>query len=370
MLGVEQSTETTISKQWEQLVQLIDDRLEHSQISLQCDITEILRMLFPEEGSKPLFLLLRLAQHSESISDEEVSTILSLHEVHGPGVPKTSTSTPSETRYYLRSIQLSVSDLRQVLQQYRARYFDHTYCDSLTLQIHDMKPDTQVWLRYIGCTFASTLFDRHMDDVVGGASPTRYSNFCSILRTTLGRPISTRVFEFTLLNLRDQQPGRPVDRGIVDSTEIFLIHLFGRHVLLNSKPGGYYQSDKPTEQEKEHSSTVDIQRHEASHSGSGHSISESVRTANRSYILNYWYRDQGVTSMFFMVKSKCDGHGRVRFRVMLDDGTMYAAPDGIYIGAKFKGTCYIDYDPDIYEHGLVSQMRDSYMYRLSHFYVK
>ncbi|CDH56588.1 predicted protein [Lichtheimia corymbifera JMRC:FSU:9682] len=110
-----------------------------------------------------------------------------------------------------------------------------------------MKPNTQVWLRYIGCTFASTLFDRHMNDVAGGSSPTRYSNFYAILRTTLGRPINTRVFEFTLLDLRDQQPGRPVDRGIVDSTEVFLIHLFGRHVLLNSKPGGYYQSYKPTE---------------------------------------------------------------------------------------------------------------------------
>lgn len=261
MLGVGQqaqpSTEADIFNQWDQLLHLIEDRLDDSQNSIQYDIAEILRRLFPE-GSEPLTQLLRLAQHSERMSDDEISSILSLDEVHGPDVPNTSTSTLSATRYYMRSIKLSVSDLRRALEQYRSSYFDHNYCDSFMAQIQDMRPKDSVWLRYIGCTFASTSSDRHMDDVPRGASPTRYNNFCAILQTTLGRPMDTRVFEFTRLNLQGQQPRLPMDRDIVDGIEIFLIHLFGRDVLLNSQAGGYYRSYNPTEQEKECTYHIDM----------------------------------------------------------------------------------------------------------------
>lgn len=262
MLGVGQqahaSNDALILDQWDQLLHLIEDRLDDSQVNIQHDITEFLRRLFPE-GSQPLSQLLRLSQHSERMSDDEIIAILSLDEVHGSDVPNMSTSTLSSTRYYIRSIKLSASELRRALEQYRTSYFDHNYCDSLMAQIQDMRPQDSVWLRYVGCTFASTPFDRHMDDVPRGASPTRYGNFCTVLHDTLERPLNTRVFEFTRLNLQGQQPRHPMDRDTVDGIEIFLIHLFGRHILLNSQPGGYYRSYVPNQGERACINTLDFQ---------------------------------------------------------------------------------------------------------------
>lgn len=255
----QQATEADITNQWEQLLELIEERVADSQISIRSDITDILQMLSPVK-SQPVSRMLQLAQQSERMSDDEISSILSLDELHGSALPKSSISTAAGTRYYVRSIQLSVAELRRALQQYRKDYFDDDYCDSFTAQVQDMKPEDPVWLRYIGCTFASTPLDRHMDDIAGQQKSNRFSNFYSILESTVGRTLKTRVFEFTLLQAPDKQFRRSADRDLVDSTEQVLIHLFGRHVLLNSQPGGYYRSYVPNKDEQQCVSSLKLDK--------------------------------------------------------------------------------------------------------------
>ncbi|KAI7878958.1 hypothetical protein K492DRAFT_189177 [Lichtheimia hyalospora FSU 10163] len=199
--------------------------------------------------------LLRIARESITVSNQDVVACLS-------AIPATYDNTPfpqDMTVYYVRSISLTIHQLQEIIQQYQHAYSDGIFCQDINvlIQQHIRQPNTQVWVRYVGATYNATPATRLQEDLDAARAhgQRRFNNFCRIMMDMhIDEPF--QVHEVMLLRTQGAFGRRGPNQELLDGTERFLIHLFGRNFLLNSQPGGYFISYQPLTQDQQIIQTI------------------------------------------------------------------------------------------------------------------
>lgn len=240
--GDEVVSDLTVLQQENQLYELIEERVSESQIEIPC-LKKVIGKLLEDQGVT-VGALLNLAQNSLTTPDDVLSQALSSQVSANP--PKETKSNKESTVYYIRSITFSVEVMITATNRYKDAYLDDAYCDDLLQELEKVPKGTDVYLRYVGCTSATTPVERHQEDVSSNIS-TRFGNFHQIM-AAFGE-VPTTIHELPLLTVEGEL-GKATDeqRHMIDGTEQTLIHLLGRHVLMNSQPGGYFRDYVPDPQ--------------------------------------------------------------------------------------------------------------------------
>ncbi|KAI9244349.1 hypothetical protein BDA99DRAFT_544032 [Phascolomyces articulosus] len=217
----------------QETISLVQERAAESQLDLTDASREILQNIGTSTNHADL---LRLATDSASISDEEMSRIL--HAQLQVDNADLSAGPNPITQYYIRSIGLQCRQFSSNLQDYNNDYYDEAYVQGFQEYLSSKGPDEMVYIRYIGYTSASTPLKRQWDDN-NSRGKRRYCNLYHII--TKHGLLHQVVYSFPTL----QANGRysvfeDPNRQLIDQTEQMLIHLFGRDLLMNSQPGGFY----------------------------------------------------------------------------------------------------------------------------------
>ncbi|KAI8073031.1 hypothetical protein BC940DRAFT_364142 [Gongronella butleri] len=137
-----------------------------------------------------------------------VADLLSPQKIKG----EPSSRSQDDTLFYIRSLLLKVAVMRVILTLYDEKYNDAAFVKNWAHYIENLRDDDVVAVRYVGMTERSAEHRAQQDTAAVDLLTVTHPRF---------------------------HPGR---FKLVDATEQFLIHLLGRDLLLNSQPGGFYQS--------------------------------------------------------------------------------------------------------------------------------
>lgn len=225
----------------EQVVALVSNRMTRSMLTTTVHTQQVLDSFFNRAGAigaqriQNIAQLHALAQDSAHVNDEDMTAALG-------AIPATDQQNFVGSRYYVRSAQMPVQILRQILATYDAMYADPMLVNNMNNYIlANVHNETQnVYIRYIGCTSASTPLQRDESDAQT-LLQTRLGNFMQAAQA-VNHPLNFIVYEIPTLRL-------PVDHPLVDTNEQVLLHIFDRAVCLNSQPGGFYRSYQPSNED-------------------------------------------------------------------------------------------------------------------------
>ncbi|KAI7874962.1 hypothetical protein K492DRAFT_211222 [Lichtheimia hyalospora FSU 10163] len=220
----------------ETVVRIVQERFIESQIDKLEAVPDVLCKLVSDNN---VDRLLQLAHDSISMTDNVMtSTLQACFSTQRDQVK------PGTTVFYIRSINLTCSQLKLILEMYHHRHYDPIFVKELMMHIAYKSSADPVALRYIGCTSNQTPHMRHLLDLsTNDLGASRYANMVSLLKEIFNDSIQVNVYTIPLLQLSGEQgdPSLP----LIDVTEQILIHLFGRQFLLNVQPGGHFYAYVP-----------------------------------------------------------------------------------------------------------------------------
>ncbi|KAG2212473.1 hypothetical protein INT45_005521 [Circinella minor] len=245
----------------EYTISLVEQRAAESHLDLKDASHNILSKLFTNTTNETEFL--RFVQESASIDNEEMAQILQAEiEIHSDRKFKKGLN--PITQYFVRSIKLTCQQFMKVLHDYSNEYYDESYIQRIALTfrfdeyLSSKKPDDILFLRYVGCTSASTPLKRQQEDNTSKKQKRRYNNMYDIIERH-GLVRNQVVYSFPLLEVEGQYGlFNDPNRQLIDETEQVLIHLFGRNVLMNSQSGGFYHQYSPSDDDRELISNIDL----------------------------------------------------------------------------------------------------------------
>lgn len=271
---------------WEQLVQLVTNRLITSRMLSMPLVSDILQPMVTVEGVgldlAKLRALLLLAQNSAIRNDVDMMYCTGFEQVPEAAPDQVAAG----SRFYVRSMHFTRDNLQDVLAVYEEQYADTQLCDNYT-EMLDNSPDVEhFYIRYVGCTEATTPDERHRSDL-DTLPQTRIGNFMNAIQEANLNP-DFHVFEIPSLFVPAAQ-GVPTDQGLVDATEQILIHLFGRQYLLNSQPGGFYRAYLPQQDDLAISGLTQDQVLRGLFFGEDHQDQEDENMLQQ---FQYWYQER------------------------------------------------------------------------------
>ncbi|KAG2217521.1 hypothetical protein INT45_008183 [Circinella minor] len=237
----------------EQTISLIKQRAAESQLDPGNTSQYVISKLAMNNNGVQF---LEFAQDSASVSDEVMPYILQAKlEANNIRIPKKKYFI---TQYYVRSISLTCEQFTRVLQDYSNEYFDELYIQRFGEYLSSKKPDDILSIRYVGCTSTSTPLKRQEEDNTSKKQKRRYNNMYNIIeRHGLAR--NQVVYSFPLLEVKGQYGVfDDPNRQLIDETEQVLIHLFGRDMLMNSQPGGFYYPYSPSDDDRQSISNLNF----------------------------------------------------------------------------------------------------------------
>ena len=131
------------------------------------------------------------------------------------------------------------------------------YCIRFGEYLPSKKPDDFIFIRYVGCTSASTPLKRQRDDNTRKNEKRRYNNLYRVSEKY--GLVHQVVYSYPLLQVEDQFGlfDGP-NRQLIDETEQVLIHLFGRDMLMNSQPGGFYYQYSSSHEPRKSISNINL----------------------------------------------------------------------------------------------------------------
>ncbi|KAF7720529.1 hypothetical protein EC973_007832, partial [Apophysomyces ossiformis] len=196
------------------------------------DVREIIRKLIDNTNTEVVLPALRiLAEQSVIVGDDQLQTALSAE------LATVEDNIVNATQYYVRSMQLNLDQARNILQRYTTDYHDPDFSANFNNLIRTYGSARHIWIRYVGCTLASTPLQRLQDDLARHMQ-NRFGNFSRTVNE-LYPDLNYRVYRIPRLNLSE---GTRIE---ADMVERMLVHLLGRHALLNSQAGGFYHEYEP-----------------------------------------------------------------------------------------------------------------------------
>lgn len=225
----------------EAVVRIVQERFIESQIDKLEVVPDLLSKIVSENN---IDRLLQLAHDSVSMTDNVMASTLQacLSTQKDQAIPNTTT-------FYIRSINLTCGQMKIILDMYHHRYHDPIFVHDLMKHTAYKSNDDPVALRYIGCTSKQTPYASHLVDLsASNLGVSRYVNMIALLEELFGGNVQVNAYAIPLLQLRGEQgdPSLP----LIDVTEQFLIHLFGRKFLLNVLPGGHFYSYVPEQHDQ------------------------------------------------------------------------------------------------------------------------
>jgi hypothetical protein len=177
----------------------------------------------------------RLLQKPLSLLDHVLVTMFKLDEDTGCSE---STNTSDTTMYYLRSFSMSVTQLRELIADWKLNGHEYEEATTWTNMVTFLQPNDVVFIRYIGASNKKIPFRRHREDML-----MRSYGLLARFLTTIGRLFLVvldccTVYEFREARQEDCTQWKKGD-SIEDLPERALIALFGLPVLLNQDIGGF-----------------------------------------------------------------------------------------------------------------------------------
>ncbi|KAI7878814.1 hypothetical protein K492DRAFT_179528 [Lichtheimia hyalospora FSU 10163] len=214
-----------------ELYELIKDRACESQIEIST-LEQVISKLIPPGGAS-IGALLDLARNSLTTPDDALSHVLSSTIIEESPLP--ATTSQKDTVYYIRSISMEVKEAIRLTNIYRDASYDDDFCDDLLQELEKVPAGDNVYMRYVGCTSATTPQERHQDDIKAKIR-TRFQHFYNTLIQNTSANVS--IHQLDLLTVPGGELGKgsdPQPMGNEDQLQAIKQHFNTLHGVLQSK---------------------------------------------------------------------------------------------------------------------------------------
>ena len=177
-----------------------------------------------------------LCNDAITVSNARVAQVLAISAPIGQGATG-SMPAPGKFIHYMRTFQLCVGDLRDVIKQLRSEGNELDTLAQWDIRIQLLRPHDTVYVRYIGRSQKVSAHERYLHDMKRGGF---YGEWLRLWKAGARSPIWGRSFTVNEFTLATGDPITiPVERAMqVDACEQALIALFNPAMLLNRESGG------------------------------------------------------------------------------------------------------------------------------------
>lgn len=257
------------------IIERVQERLENSRMFVSSGVDTVMSPILYDKNPQGLDTFLRFVENSHLVSDETMCQFLG-------AVVDPNGHVERATQFYVRSIKFTCAEARQIMWVYCDSYYDRPYASSFLDSLADIPEESPVYMRYAGCTHASTPTQRTIDDW-DDRSPRRLTNVCKVIIDMFPRRLFN-VFNLQALQVSDHEFDY---QRKVDEIEQVLIHILGRNRLLNSQPGdSLHYNFTVAPQDRLHIDLPEAKSYLVQTSSSGHQEVADKRTNISQYSMN------------------------------------------------------------------------------------